>query len=34
MSDGKIDGKFVINQGGITQGIASELGLTGENAIK
>lgn len=26
--DGKIDGKFIIKQGGITQGIASELGLT------
>ena len=34
MSDGKIDGKFVINQGGITQGIASELGLTGEECNK
>ena len=26
--DGKIDGKFIIKQGGITQGIAGELGLT------
>lgn len=26
--DGRIDGKFIIKQGGITQGIASELGLT------
>ena len=26
--DGKIDGKFIIKQGGITQGIANELGLT------
>ena len=34
MSDSKIDGKFVINQGGITQGIASELGLTGEECNK
>lgn len=28
MADGKIDGKFVIRDGGITQGIAGELGLT------
>ena len=34
MSDGKIDGKFVINQGGITQGIAAELGLTKEECNK
>ena len=34
MSAGKIDGKFVINQGGITQGIASELCLTGEECNK
>ena len=27
--DGRIDGKFIIKQGGITQGIANELGLTG-----
>ena len=26
--DGKIDGKFIIKKGGITQGIANELGLT------
>ena len=26
--DGNIDGKFIIKQGGITQGIANELGLT------
>lgn len=26
--DGRIDGKFIIKQGGITQGIANELGLT------
>ena len=26
--DGKIDGKFIIKQGGITQGIVNELGLT------
>ena len=26
--DGKIDGQFTIKQGGITQGIAKELGLS------
>lgn len=26
--DGRIDGQFVIKQGGITQGIAKELGLS------
>ena len=34
MADGKIDGKFVINKGGITQGIASELGLNTEECKK
>lgn len=28
MSDGQIDGKFVITNGGVTQGIAKELGLS------
>lgn len=34
MADGRIDGHFVINQGGITHGIAEELGLSASDCKK
>ncbi len=34
MSDGQIDGKFVITNGGVTQGIAKELGLSSSDCKK
>ena len=30
MSDGRIDGQFIIKKGGITQGIVQELGLSSD----
>ncbi len=34
MGDGQIDGKFVITNGGITHGIAGELGLSSSDCKK